>query len=234
MIHDLDQTLENLIQSKILSPQGLQDQVAISFAPPDDQFQASLGTNLTINLFLYEITENLELRTQEWHYERQPGESSNQIRVSPPTRVDCSYLITVWSSSSESQVRDEHQMLGLLMQDLCRYSYLPKDILSGSLELAEIRQGSVSSNSSDAAFSHIPARALQVGKLQSVAEFWQAIGGRPKASINYTVTLSVTTGEDSEPVGVVEPDKLVWNFHQKRPGESRQSTNSEASVNVST
>lgn len=192
-------------------PQELQDQVEVSFAPPDDQFQTSLGTNLTINFFLYDIAENLELRTQEWRYEQQSGNPLSKIRMPPPTRVDCSYLITVWSSSAESRVSDEHQMLGLLMQGLCRHSYLPKDDLVGSLVPPENTQPR-----SDATnFSHIPTRTLQAGRLQSVAEFWQAMGGKPKASINYTVTLSIVTQEPSLPIRVVDEGKSVLDLRQK-------------------
>jgi hypothetical protein len=211
LIHHLDQTLERFLRRKVL-PSELQDQVEVSFSPPDDQFQTSLGTNLTINFFLYDIAENLELRTQEWRYEQQTGESLSKIRMPPPTRVDCSYLITVWSSSAESRVSDEHQLLGLLMQGLCRYSYLPEDDLVGSLVLSDAASTNTQSESN---FSHIPTRTLQAGKLQSVAEFWQAMGGKPKASINYTVTLSVATQEPSDPIRVVDEGKSEWNLYQK-------------------
>lgn len=212
MIHDLDRTLEGFLRLKVLSPQGLEDQVEISFAPPDDQFQASLGTNLTINLFLYDITENLDLRTQEWHYEKQGDR--HQVRTPPPARVDCSYLITVWSSSSESRVNDEHQMLGRLMQTLCRYSFLPKSALFGSLAPLGNSQEDTPIDGDDE-LSYIPTRTLQAGRLQSIAEFWQAMGGKPKASINYTVTISLSTQDAGDRVRVVDEGKNILEFDQK-------------------
>ena len=37
-------------------------------------------------------------------------------------------------------------------------------------------------------------RPLQPGRLQSLAEFWQALGGKPKATLSYTVTIGVEPG----------------------------------------
>lgn len=39
---------------------------------------------------------------------------------------------------------------------------------------------------------------LQPGRLQSVGEFWQALGGKPKAALNYTVTIGVFAHEPEE------------------------------------
>jgi hypothetical protein len=40
-----------------------------------------------------------------------------------------------------------------------------------------------------------PISILRASTLQSVAEFWQALGGRPKATLTWTVTISVPAGE---------------------------------------
>ena len=37
----------------------------------------------------------------------------------------------------------------------------------------------------------LPAISLQPGRLQSMEEFWQALWGKPKAALNYTVTIGV-------------------------------------------
>ena len=41
----------------------------------------------------------------------------------------------------------------------------------------------------------LPVSTLQPGRLQSLGEFWQALGGKPKAALNYTVTLPVDVSE---------------------------------------
>jgi hypothetical protein len=40
--------------------------------------------------------------------------------------------------------------------------------------------------------------SLQPGRLQSLGEFWQALGGKPKAALNYQITLSVEVDDTAE------------------------------------
>ena len=44
----------------------------------------------------------------------------------------------------------------------------------------------------------LPISTLQPGRLQSMGEFWQAVGGKPKAALNYQVTLSVDVAAPEE------------------------------------
>ncbi len=64
MIDDLDRTVEELLRRE-LAP-ALVDQVAISFAAPDSEFPPSSVTLPAVDLFLYDIRENRELRSTEW------------------------------------------------------------------------------------------------------------------------------------------------------------------------
>ncbi len=54
----------------------------------------------------------------------------------------------------------------------------------------------------------MPATTLQPGRLQSLGEFWQALGGKPKAALHYSVTIGV---EVFKPVEVGPPviDKML-------------------------
>jgi hypothetical protein len=54
----------------------------------------------------------------------------------------------------------------------------------------------------------LPTVALQAGQLQSMGEFWQALGGKPKAALNYTVTIGVET-HPAEETGPLVTDKLL-------------------------
>jgi len=173
MIDDLDRTLEELLRRE-LAP-ALVDQVGISFAAPDAAFPPSSVTLPAIDIFLYDIRENLELRSAEWTVQRDRAGRTTKQR--PPTRVDCSYLITAWSSdSSTSRAMDEHRLLSEVMRSLLRHPTLPGVLLHGSLKGQE---------------PPLPTCSLQPGRLQSVGELWQALGGKPKASLNYTVTIGV-------------------------------------------
>lgn len=168
MIRSLDLTLEKLLQTG-LAP-GLVDQVSISFATPDQDFQPPEHKK-AINLFLYDIRENRELRDTEWRVERTDG---SVTREAPPVRVDCSYMVTAWLSSPHP--KDEHYLLGEVMQVLLRYPSLPAEVLQGGLKGQD---------------PPLPSLTLHSGRLQSPGEFWQALGGKPKAAFHYTVTIGV-------------------------------------------
>ncbi len=177
MIHDLDKTLETLLTQAL--PPEMVAQVMISFATPDDQFPPAEVTLPAINFFLYDIRENLELRSTAWLIERQPDNRSVTKRRAP-ARVDCSYLITAWPGEGIPNPNlDEHRMLGEVMRALLRYATLPSAVLQGSLVDQE---------------PELPTSILHPANLQSLGEFWQALGGKPRAVLNYSVTISVDPG----------------------------------------
>jgi hypothetical protein len=180
MIHDLDKTLEELLKKEL--PPALVEQIAISFATPDNQFPPTSVTLPAVDFFLYDIRENQELRSVEWSVERQSD--GRALKMPPPVRVDCSYLVTAWpSESSTTPSHDEHRLLSEVMKALLRHPVLPAGILQGELQGQQLPP---------------PTSSLQAGRLQSLAEFWQALGGKPKAVLNYTVTIGVTAQEPLE------------------------------------
>lgn len=176
MIDDLDKSLENLLKREL--PPELVSQVTISFAPPDGKFPPPSVSLPAIDLFLYDVRENRDLRDAEWRVERQSDGAA--VRKAPPVRIDCSYLITAWpSSGSTTPARDEHRLLGEVMKALLRHATLPSAVLEGSLQGQR---------------PPLPASSLQPGRLQSLSELWQALGGKPKVTLSYTVTISVDRG----------------------------------------
>jgi hypothetical protein len=173
MIDDLDRAVEELLKRE-LSP-ALVEQVGISFAAPDSEFPPSAVTLPAVDLFLYDIRENLELRNTGWILEHR--DDGTAVKRRNPVRVDCSYLITAWASeSSTTRALDEHRLLSEVMKVLLKHPTIPEVLLQGSLKGQE---------------PPLPSSTLQPGRLQSVSEFWQALGGKPKAALNYTVTIGV-------------------------------------------
>jgi hypothetical protein len=196
MLDDLDKTLAELLKQEL--PSGVVSQVAISFAPPDDSFPPSSVSLPAIDLFLYDIRENRELRNREWEVERRSDGTGSRKR--PPVRVDCSYLITAWSSdASSTPAYDEHMLLGEVLKVLLRYPAIPAATLQGSLREQE---------------PSLPAVTIQPGQLQSMGEFWQALGGKAKAALNYTVTIAIEPFAPQE-TGPLVTDKLL-KFRQGR------------------
>lgn len=193
MIDDLDRSIEALLRREL--PAGLVEQISISFATPDDQFPPSSVILPAIDLFLYDIRENQELRSNEAVLQREGKKFTREL---PPVRVDCSYLVTAWASdSSPRRALDEHRLLGEAMVALMRHARIPGDLLQGHL------QGQ---------HPPLPAVTLQPGRLQSRGEFWQALGGKPKAAFDYTVTFGVRVSEALE-AGVVE--KMTLDVRRK-------------------
>jgi hypothetical protein len=173
MISDLDQTLEALLRSEL--PPGIVEQVGISFAAPDNTFPPSGVTLPAFDLFLYDVRENRDLRSAEPIIER--ASDGTALRHFPPVRVECSYLVTAWPSESvTNRVEDEHRLLSAAMVALLRHPRLPGSVLQGALANQEVTP---------------PTTMLRPGSLQSVSEFWQALGGKPKAALHYTVTIAV-------------------------------------------
>ena len=187
MLDALDNTLELLLTRELPPDIPSKDTtVSISFDTP---YQGAIKQKPAINFFLYDVRENLELRSSKWLVERQSN--GKAVKKRPPARVDCSYLITAWPQK-EDEIQTEHQLLGAVMKVLLRYRQLPETFVDNDLEGQEIPLRLIS---------------LRPSNIQSVGEFWQAMGGkegtRPKVVLHCTVTISVPIDEVGEEVGLV-------------------------------
>lgn len=182
MIADLDNALKDLLVREL--PAGLVPAASITFATPHDQFQAAVKPP-AVNLFLYDIRENRDLRRADPQVERRNGVV---VQTRPPVRVDCSYLVTAWATTGAGKpANEEHRLLSEVMRVLLRHPTLPAAVLQGSLVSQELP---------------LPTTTLQQGHLQNLAELWQALGGRARAAFNYTVTLAMQV---AEPVNLGPP-----------------------------
>ena len=193
MLQDLDATLAALLDSELSM-----ENVTISFATPDDQFPPSNVNLPAVALFLYDVREDHGLRSTSWDLER--SKRGIVSRARPPVRVNCSYLITAWASeSAPDPPADEHRLLGEVLKVLLRHPTIPDRYLRGELVGQE---------------PPIPARVITEGQLQSLGELWQAMGGRPKATLHYAMTVSVDVAEPV-PVGPIVKDKVIHFSHKE-------------------
>jgi hypothetical protein len=171
MLQDLDATLAALLQAELPV-----HNVSMSFAPPDDQFPPSGVSLPAIGFFLYDVREDRVLRNPQWDLEQQ--QDGTFVKTPPPVRVTCSYLITAWpSTSAPDPAHDEHQLLGEVMKVLLSHPTIPASYLAGELAGQQ---------------PPLPARIISDSHLQSLGELWQAMGGRPKTTLHYAVTISVS------------------------------------------
>lgn len=166
MINDVDETIKQLLITGVpIDPA----EVDISFDMPDREWSASIAKP-TINLYLYDIHENRELRGNHWPETRSNGFAT---RTKPPKRVDLSYLITVWTNDTA----DQHRLLGYLLATLFRYREIPNELLQGTLQQVE--------------YPLLTFTAQEDGILRNAADFWGALDNQLKPSIRYVITIPV-------------------------------------------
>ena len=169
MIRDLSQTLRSLLSQSVPAELAA---AQIVFDRPSDRFNP---TQSTIDLFLYDIRENLELRDNEPIVERINWQAT--IRQ-PFLRVVCSYLVTAWPGgpSGDERVLQEHRLLSQVLQVLARYPTIPESFLQGSLVEQTLP---------------LPMVTARAEGLNGPSEFWTAMGNQPRPSLNAIVTLAM-------------------------------------------
>jgi uncharacterized protein DUF4255 len=171
MLADLDESLRRLLTGE-LEQHGFAG-VSVVFDAPAREWAVALS-GPTVNLFLYDLREASDLREAQWQEHRENG-TARMTR--PPLRLECSFAVTAWARAIE----DEHRLLSQVLAVLFAHERLPSDCLAGDLTEPSAQPYPVT--------TRIGA-AREDGK----ADFWNAIGGSYKASIDYLVTLSCDAG----------------------------------------
>lgn len=172
MFHDLDITLKKILGDAKAPPELRAAQA--SFLTPEKGYAP---TERSISMFLYDVKENRELRDPVPIVE-QKGEAF--IRRRPPLRVDCSYLVTAWSTAEkEVKVKEEHELLGAAFLWLSRFPTIPEEYLTGTL--------------ADQPFPP-PTLVAQMDGTRNTAEFWSALGIPPRPCFNLVVTIAMDLG----------------------------------------
>jgi Pvc16 N-terminal domain/Carboxypeptidase regulatory-like domain len=174
MLADVDETLRSLLKRE-LERHGF-DGVEIAFDAPAREWSGQLSSP-TVNLFLYDLRESQEGRPNEWVSGRAANGHAREVR--PPMLMECSYAVTAWTQA----VEDEHRLLSQVLAILFAFPELPQDKLNGRL-----------ANGSQA--WPLKARVGQ-GKGEK-SDFWSAVGGQYKVSLDYVVRLSVESGAQLE------------------------------------
>src|SRR3954447_21159991 len=173
MLADLDETLRSLLKEE-LERHGFEG-VDIAFDAPARDWSGQLSKP-TVNLFLYDLREAELQRSSEWSRVKKDG---RRIESRPPMIVECSYAVTAWTQA----VEDEHRLLSQVLAILFAYPQLPVERLNGRLQ-----------NGSQP--WPIKGRIGQ-GKGEK-SDFWTAVGGQYKVSLDYVARLSVESGAKKE------------------------------------
>jgi len=180
MLSHLDKTIETLLRQKVPLPEAEYD---MTFDIPTKEWASKLSsTKPTINIYLYDIRENRELRTNEWELKRNPDGTVTKER--PPVRLDAFYMITAWSPAQTDAVLDEHHLLSQILAVLFKYSFIPEDVLKGDL----------------AAIDPPPKLPMTIAcpnafKDQGVGQFWNAVDQYWRPFIHLIVTIPINLQE---------------------------------------
>lgn len=168
MIHDVDETIK-----QILYQDGRinRDDIDIVFDQPTGDWAATLR-GPTINIYLYDLRENLEKRnTSQVMTERK--DDGTGVRRWAPRRIDVSYLITVWARNPE----DEHQLLWRVLQTL-----LPMSFIHPRNSVGAVRDQPLP----------IPVRAaLPSDAVRNMPDLWGVMENQLKPSVNLLLTLAL-------------------------------------------
>ncbi|OCQ52487.1 hypothetical protein Ppb6_02223 [Photorhabdus australis subsp. thailandensis] len=155
----------------------LNQDIAIRFDLPELD---TMQSDAMVSIFLYDIHEDLQLRSAESR-----GFDVSARRLLPGwVNIKCNYLITYWEASkpaadaSSPDSQPDNQAIQVMSQVL--------NALINNRQLAGI-----------------PGAYTQVvppkESLNSLGNFWQSLGNRPRLSLNYSVTVpvSLSDGQDS-------------------------------------
>jgi Pvc16 N-terminal domain len=168
---DLDESIKSLLKRE-LENTGF-DGVTVAFDTPSGDWASGVSTP-TVNAFLYDIAESQGHRPVEW--EREESDAGT-VERRPPLIIEVSFAMTAWARA----VEDEHRLLSQVLSVLYAYPELPEDVLAGALRAQPATGYTLKT---------------RVGKPRQdrAADFWSALGGRYKPSLDYAVTVACEPG----------------------------------------
>lgn len=170
MIHEVDELLEKLVKKDALNGSSVE---LVFDAPTKDWVARRNGP--AVDLYLYDIREDLQRRVPVWEDQRGPDGMVN-ARAMPPKRFKLSYLVTAWTQRPE----DEHRLLSALLSAFIKNPMIKPELLEGSL-----------------GEPGLPVY-IDVGQPpsqdRSLADVWSALGGELKPSLDVVVTAPIMVG----------------------------------------
>ena len=170
MIAEVDDALREIVRSEALDGSD----VEVVFDAPTKDWAARRNAP-TVNLYLYDMREDLRRRERGWTEERD-ADGIVIARRPAPKYFKLSYLLTAWTQRPE----DEHRLLDDLLRAFLRYDALPHHLVIG--RLAEPRLD-------------VPVTVgLPPPEDRAFADVWSALGGELKPSLDLVVMAPIDTG----------------------------------------
>jgi hypothetical protein len=188
MIHDVDESLRALVRRDALNGAD----VDIAFDAPTREW-ASRRNSPTVDLYLYDIREDLQRRTVAWDPVRE-ADGKVSWRKPPPRQYKLSYLVTAWTQRPE----DEHRLLSAVLYCFLRHERLPPDVLSGTMAGIQLPV--------------LSTIALPPPPDRSLSDVWSALGGELKPSLDLVINAPFDV-DRQEQAGPPVEGKIVTRVH---------------------
>jgi hypothetical protein len=171
VIADVDEVLRKLLIREI-EIKG--NEVDIQFDQPRREWSARLSKP-TLNLFLFDLRENLRLRGSEQYSTVNRPDGTSEVRRNP-VRMDLRYLMTAWVKEAE----DEHLLLSSGLMGLLRNPFLPTDLFSERLK-----------SQPHPCPIEVATFPPEAGPVDKFTEIWGVLDNEMRAGVVITITISV-------------------------------------------
>lgn len=172
MFAEIDDSIPQLLVEKGNLDNG---EVDIAFQKPTRQWEAGVSRP-TINVYLFDIRENTELKNPNpWVVRQGPGNSAVKSRAE--IRMDLTYKIAAFATT----VEDEHRLLARTLVTLLQNPVLPQEVLDSSL-----------------AGQEIPGTVVSSALTQNRAEYWNAMNNDVRPTLDYRVTTRIDLSQETE------------------------------------
>lgn len=205
MIHDVDESLRALVRRDALNG----SRVDVAFDAPTRDWAARQNSP-AVNLYLYDIREDLQHREVAWEPVR--NESGIVTEHRPPARrFRLSYLITAWTQRPE----DEHRLLSAVLASFLRHPALPDDVMVGAL--------------TEVTVPIYATIALPPPPDRSLADVWSALGGELKPSLDLVITAPMDANIKIEAAPPVREEPRI---RVVRPGGTIEDASAPAAAAV--
>lgn len=199
MISFMDGAIEDFLREK-----ASLTNIDISFEIPTKEWSSGLDKN--INLYLFDIRENTELRKNKW--ETVSNSDGTITQQKPPARIDLFYIITAYNSTN---ILVEHHLLSKILAVVHDYSFIPEDpyLIDNLTGISPIPE--------------IPIEAVHPKFLDEQGGFqlWSAIDQYLKPAIYIKVTIPIDLQKEITATSVLTKMMKYGQIVRKRSYELR-------------
>ena len=172
VIHEVDEALRALLRRDVARGADIE----VVFDAPNTDWASRRGNTPTINVYLYDIREDVRRRTVGSIDSRTGGLVESRQRT--PRFFRLSYLVTAWTQRPE----DEHRLLASVLTSFLRYDVLPREVLGALADGPPVGM----------------SMAMPPSEDRSLSDVWSALGGELKPSLDLVLTAAVAFDPTTE------------------------------------